>query len=146
MPQCPDSQSSSPISVCDTRVCVFSRSLDQLSINKSGLRWFLPPETNRHFWLRTRFAISHQFKEVVKNRPRARLHHHVRASPKRYYLHTQRNTLLGKAFVQELMYRVNNSGDKTQPWGPPVELISLWESDVPHLTCWVLLPRKSTIR
>lgn len=61
-PYCSDSQASGPISVCDTRVCVFSRSLDRLYGNKSGLRWFLPPKTNRHFWLRTRFAVSHQFK------------------------------------------------------------------------------------
>lgn len=36
-------------------------------------------------------------------------------------------------FVQELVYQINNTREKTQSWGEPVEVVSLSESKVPTL-------------
>lgn len=47
--------------------------------------------------------------------------------------------------MKELVYRINNKDDKTHPWGEPVQVFILPESDVPTPTCWILQLRKSTV-
>lgn len=38
---------------------------------------------------------------------------------------------------EELVYKIQSKGDKTHPWGDPIEVIILSETDPPNLTCWV---------
>lgn len=91
-----------------------------------------------------RLNFSHEFKKWSRTGPYS--------SPPSYRRLTKAvltayliKCLLGKVLGQELVYKINNKGDKTQSWGKPVRVIILSESEVTTLTCWVLQLRKSTI-